>query len=52
MVTMRNIQGLQISNAQLQWTQNNCELGKRHSKRRKKMERVREKHYGEESEHV
>jgi hypothetical protein len=31
------------------WTQNNYELGKRHSKRGKKMERARGKHDGEES---
>jgi hypothetical protein len=34
---------------QIQWTQNNCELGKRPSKRGKRMERARGKHDGEES---
>jgi hypothetical protein len=37
---------------QIQWTQNNCELGKHHSKRGKWCEGERGKHDGEESEHV
>jgi hypothetical protein len=38
--------------AKLQWTQNNCELGKRYSKSGKKMERARGWRDGEESERV
>jgi hypothetical protein len=34
---------------QIKWTQNDCELGKRHSKRGKKMVRARGKHHSEES---
>jgi hypothetical protein len=33
----------------IEWTQNNCEFRKRHSKRGKKMERTRGKQDGEES---
>jgi hypothetical protein len=45
---------LNVLNVQIvvQWTQNNWQLRKRHSKRGKKMEIARGEHDGQHSEHV